>query len=129
VRHTDHARVFADFDLELPGIPLVVPPSVLRPSEKHSNLVGAYVLYLFYHADVLAATVEMRSMAAAQGERLPGEFMLIAGLDSIRYAVRPQKVGIIHDADKCHDETTVQLQWWARPARLLLAGEVLVWFA
>lgn len=61
-------------------------------------------------------------MAAAQGERLPGEFMLIAGLDSIRYAVRPQNVGIIHDADECHDETNVQLQWWARPARLLLAG-------
>jgi hypothetical protein len=59
---------------------------------------------LFYHADILAATVEMRSMATAQGERITGGFNLIADLDGIRYAVRPQSVGIIHDADECHDE-------------------------
>lgn len=46
---------------------------------------------------------------AAQGERIAGGFVLIAGLDGIRYAIRPQSVGIIHDADECHDETLVQL--------------------
>ena len=29
--------------------------------------------------------------------------------DGIRYAVRPQLIGIIHDADECRDETLVQL--------------------
>jgi hypothetical protein len=46
----------------------------------------------------------MRSMATAQGEQITDGFNLIAGLDGIRYAVRPQSVGIIHDADECHDE-------------------------
>lgn len=35
---------------------------------------------------------------AAQGERIPGGFILITGLDGIQYVVRPQSVGIIHDA-------------------------------
>lgn len=39
-----------------------------------------------------------------QGERIPGGL-----LDGTGYAVRPQSVGIIHDADECHDETLVQL--------------------
>jgi hypothetical protein len=43
------------------------------------------------------------------GERIAGGFILIAGLDGIRYAIRPQSVGIIHDADGCRDETMVQL--------------------
>lgn len=34
-------------------------------------------------------------MAAIQGERIPGGFILITGLDGIRYAVRRQSVGII----------------------------------
>lgn len=33
---------------------------------------------------------------AAQGERVANGFVLITGLDGIRYAVRPQSVGIIH---------------------------------
>jgi hypothetical protein len=40
-----------------------------------------------------------------QGDRIAGGFILITGLDGIRYAVRPQSVGIIHDADECRDET------------------------
>ena len=47
-------------------------------------------------------------MATAQGARVGG-FILITGLDGIRYAVRPQSVGIIRDAAECHDETLVQL--------------------
>ena len=39
-----------------------------------------------------------RQGVAAQGERIGGGFILITGLDGIRYAVRPQSVGIIHDA-------------------------------
>jgi len=35
-------------------------------------------------------------------------FILITELDGMRYAVRPQSIGIIHDADKCRDETLVQ---------------------
>jgi hypothetical protein len=46
---------------------------------------------------------------AAQGQRIAGGFILITGLDGIRYAVRPQSVGIIHDADECRDETMIQL--------------------
>jgi hypothetical protein len=48
-------------------------------------------------------------MAAVQGERIPGGFILITGVDGVRYAIRPQSVGIIHDADECRDETIVQL--------------------
>lgn len=44
-----------------------------------------------------------------QGERIPGGFVLITRLDGIRYVVRPQSVGIIHDADAGRDETLVQL--------------------
>jgi hypothetical protein len=46
---------------------------------------------------------------AAQGERIAGGFILITALEGIRYAVRPQSVGIIHDADECRDETMIQL--------------------
>jgi hypothetical protein len=99
VRHTDHARVFADFDPKLHGIPLVVPPSFPGKLRQIATSSGtSYVHYLFYHADILAATVEMRSMATAQGEWITGGFNLIAGFDGIRCAVRPQSVGIIHDA-------------------------------
>jgi hypothetical protein len=67
-------------------------------------------------------------MPAVQGERIPGGFVLITGLDGIRYAIRPQSVGIVHDADACRDETIVQLHggYVVRvPATL---DEVLTWF-
>jgi hypothetical protein len=44
-------------------------------------------------------------MAAVQGERVRGGFVLITGIDGVRYAVHPQAVAIIHDADECRDET------------------------
>lgn len=68
-------------------------------------------------------------MPAAQGERLPGGFILITGLDGTRYAVRQQAVTIVHDADECRDETLVQLHGGhvvRVPAPL---DEVLAWFA
>jgi hypothetical protein len=67
-------------------------------------------------------------MSATQGERLPGGFILIAGPDGIRYAVRPSAIGIIHDTDECHDETMVQLHG----GHIIRVGcpldEVLTWF-
>jgi hypothetical protein len=36
---------------------------------------------------------------AVQGERIPGGFILITGLDGIRYAGRPQSIGIVHDVN------------------------------
>jgi hypothetical protein len=67
-------------------------------------------------------------MSSGQGERSPGGFVLITGLDGIRYAVRPRAVGII-DTDECHDETMVQLHGGhaIRVDRPL--EEVLTWFA
>ena len=37
---------------------------------------------------------------AAQGERIAGGYILITGIEGIRYAIRPQSVAIIHDADE-----------------------------
>ena len=65
---------------------------------------------------------------AAQGERTPGGFILITGMDGIRYAVRPQSVGIIHDADECHDETIVQLHGGHVVRVPATLDEVLTWF-
>jgi hypothetical protein len=36
-------------------------------------------------------------------------FVLITGIDGVRYAVRQNAVAVIHDVDECHDETIVQL--------------------
>jgi len=66
---------------------------------------------------------------AAQGERVAGGFILITGLDGIRYAVRPQSVGIIHDADECRDETIVQLHRGHVVRVPYALDEVLTWFA
>ena len=44
-----------------------------------------------------------------QGERMPGGFILITGLDGLRCAVRQHSVAIIHDVDECRDETLIQL--------------------
>jgi hypothetical protein len=48
-----------------------------------------------------------RSIMPVQGERIEPGFILITSLEGIRYAVRPQSLGIIHDADGCRDETIV----------------------
>jgi hypothetical protein len=68
-------------------------------------------------------------MAAAQGERLPGGFILITGIDGIRYAVRQQSIAIVHDADECHDETIVQLHGGHVVRVPCSLDEVLAWFA
>jgi hypothetical protein len=48
-------------------------------------------------------------MSVAQGKRIPSGFILITGVDGVRYAIRHNSVAVIHDADECHDETLVQL--------------------
>lgn len=68
-------------------------------------------------------------MSTAQGQRIPGGFILITGMDGIRYAVRPQAVGIIHDADECHDETIVQLHGGHVVRVPAALDEVLTWFS
>jgi hypothetical protein len=70
-------------------------------------------------------------LAAIQGERIPGGFILITGIDGIRYAVRHNSVAAIHDADECHDETLVQLHGGAviRVLCSLDDDEVLTWLA
>jgi hypothetical protein len=65
---------------------------------------------------------------AAQGERIGGGYILITGIDGIRYAIRPQSVAIIHDADECHDETLVQLYGGHAVRVPVPLEEVLNWF-
>jgi hypothetical protein len=64
---------------------------------------------------------------AVQGERVAG-FILITGVDGIRYAVRQHSVAVIQDTDPCHDETLIALHGGAviRVPRTL--DEVLAWF-
>jgi hypothetical protein len=65
---------------------------------------------------------------AVQGKRIAGGYILITGIDGIRYAIRPQSVAIIHDADECHDETLVQLYGGHALRVPVPLDEVLGWF-
>ena len=65
---------------------------------------------------------------SAQGERIPGGFILITGIDGTRYAVRQNAVAVIHDADECHDETLLQLYGGAVVRVSSPLDEVLAWF-
>jgi hypothetical protein len=67
-------------------------------------------------------------MAAVQGERIPGGFVLISGMDGVRYAVRHQSVAVIHDTDPCRDETIVQLHGGHAVRVSCPLEEVLTWF-
>jgi len=65
---------------------------------------------------------------AAQGERIPGGFLLITGIDGTRYAVRQQAITVVHDADECRDETVLQL-YGGHVVRVPCSlDEVLSWF-
>jgi len=66
---------------------------------------------------------------AIQGERIAGGFILITSLAAFRYAVRPQSVGIIHDADECRDETLVQMHGGHVVRVPCSLDEVLGWFS
>ena len=67
-------------------------------------------------------------MAAVQGERIPGGFILIIGVDGVRHAVRHNAVAVLHDADECHDETLVQLYGGVVVRVPCPLAEVLAWF-
>jgi hypothetical protein len=80
--------VLADDDAELDAIAIMFQAASsgnvnniadLRP-RRHD------VPLLFYHACLYRATVEVDGMAV-QGERIAGGFILIIGIDGIRYAV------------------------------------------
>ena len=48
-------------------------------------------------------------MWAVQGQRVPGGSILITGQDGIRYALQPNQIAMIHDADECQDETVLRI--------------------
>lgn len=60
-------------------------------------------------------------------ERRSG-FILITGLDGIRYAVRQNAIASIQDADECRDETLVLLHGGAVVRVSASLDEVLSWF-
>ena len=64
---------------------------------------------------------------AVQGERIPRGFILITD-STASVTVRPQTVGIIHDADECRDETLVQLHGGHAVRVPCPLDEVLGWF-
>jgi len=68
-------------------------------------------------------------MSSVQGERMPGGFILITGIDGARWAVRQHSVTIIHDADECRDETLIQLHGGHVVRVPCPLDEVLGWFA
>jgi hypothetical protein len=67
-------------------------------------------------------------VAVAQGERIAG-FILITGIDGIRYAVRQNAVAVVLDADECRDEAIVQLHGGHVVRVPCSLDEVLAWFA
>jgi hypothetical protein len=62
------------------------------------------------------------------GEGSPG-FILITGIDGIRYAVRQHAVSVISDHDEAQDETSVLLHGGTVVRVPCSLDEVLAWFA
>jgi len=120
---THDAFIFADADAEFDGHPVWVPASVRGKLEGHCDLLPVRL------SCSLIVLKGEQAMSVAQGERIPGGFILITGIDGIRYAVRHNSVAVIHDADECHDETLVQLHGGAVVRVLRSLDEVLAWFA
>jgi len=63
-----------------------------------------------------------------QGERIAG-FILITGIDGIRYAVRQHAVSVLSDHDPAQDETQIALHGGAIVRVPCSLDEVLTWFA
>jgi hypothetical protein len=68
-------------------------------------------------------------LAMVQGERIAGGFILITGVDGVRYAVRHHAIAVILDADECRDETIVHLHGGHAVRVPSSLDEVLTWFA
>jgi hypothetical protein len=115
---THDAFILADPDAELDDGPFGVPVRIRGKTEEHCDLLGRRVSC---SGIVLKVPESARtSMAAVQGERIPGGnatigdagrrsggFILITGIDRVRYAVTHHAVAVIHDADESHDEAIV----------------------
>ena len=67
-------------------------------------------------------------MSAVQGQRVLGGFILITGQDGIRYALRPNQVAVVHDADDCYDETVLPIYGGHMIRVPCSLEEVLGWF-
>ena len=115
------AFIFADADPELDCGAIGVPTGIWGKPEEHCDLLPVQAIMFRYCS-------QGRAMSVPQGERIPGGFILIKGMDGIRYAVRPQSVGIIHDADECQDETLIQLHGGHVVRVPATLDEVLTWF-
>jgi hypothetical protein len=120
---THDAFIFADANAEFDRILVSVPIGVRGKTEEHCDLLPGR---LSCSCIVLKSE---QAMSAAQGERIPGGFILITGIDGIRYAVRHNSVAVIHDADECHDETLVQLHGGHVVRVPCSLDQVLAWFA
>jgi hypothetical protein len=59
---------------------------------------------------------------------MPGGFIVITGQDGIRYALRPNQVTVVHDADECHDETVLRIYGGHMIRVPFWLEEVLCWF-
>ena len=68
------------------------------------------------------------SKMPVQGERIAG-FILITGIDGIRYAVRQHAVSVISDPDEAQDEAQIVLHGGAVVRVPYSLDEVLAWFA
>ena len=67
-------------------------------------------------------------MSAVQGQRISGGFILITGQNGIRYALRPNQIAVIHDADEYHDETVLRIYGGHMIRVPFPLEEVLRWF-
>ena len=122
------ALIWAQDDGELDTIAVVVPSGVFGKLEKqHCDLLGEGAECSYY---VPEGEREARAMVdkPIKGERIAG-FILITGIDGIRYAVRQHAVSVISDHDEAQDETSVLLHGGTVVRVPCSLDEVLAWFA
>ena len=67
-------------------------------------------------------------ISAVQGQKLSCGSIIITGEDGIRYALRPNQVAVVHDADECHDETVLRIYGGHMIRVPFSLEEVLRWF-
>jgi hypothetical protein len=67
-------------------------------------------------------------VSAVQGQRCRVVSSLIIGQDGIRYALRPNQVAVVHDADECQDETILRIYGGHIVRVPCSLEEVLCWF-
>ena len=93
------AFVLADDDAELDAIAVIVPGHIFGKCEKHSGSPGKEAM-MFPYCSIMPEYAEQEAEVdgmAVQRERIAGGFILITGIDGIRYAVRGRASGLILD--------------------------------